>query len=210
MINECGRKWLMRKRDQARVSRESGNSGFYFAIAAIVGGAVWAIRRICGRKLIKFTAAGLPSTEVEYSRPRRGHEPFDISVGGIAIFFVACGIGALIMHGVLWDWVKHMPDGGTVDDARRWNPAADTAIFQSVAPLQIYPKQDWLLYRTIEESNLNSRVPSNADRRIQKLPIEVTMRRIAEGGLPKLGTNSGISPLEWQRRRAEQIGKGVR
>jgi hypothetical protein len=141
----------------------------------------------------------------------RRYEPFKVSAIGAAVLVVALAIGAVAIHGALWDWLRHLPGPAHVDGATRWNPAADAdagSSSQTPARLQLAPRQDWAAYRAAQESDLNSASWVDRERGVVKAPIAIAMQRIVERGLPHWSTNKSVSPLELQRQRATNDAKG--
>jgi hypothetical protein len=139
----------------------------------------------------------------------KGYEPFEMSFAGALTVFVFLVIGAVIIHAVLWDWLKGMPGRTKVDAALRWNPASETALQKSrLAQLQLTPQSDWEKVRTSQETSLHRYGWVDKEHGVARVPIEITMQRLLDDGLPRWTTNSSVSPLELQRQRARINTKG--
>jgi hypothetical protein len=124
------------------------------------------------------------------------HEPFRVSLVGAVVFVAMLCIGAVIMHGVLWDWLR-----GTKIVAPRWHPAAEVT---GPAPrLQWAPEDDWNALREQQISNLHNYSWVDRKRGIARVPIDIAMQQIAAQGLPRLRTNQSVSPLDLQQQRAK-------
>jgi hypothetical protein len=139
----------------------------------------------------------------------RAYEPFKVSIVAAIALFVGLAIGAVAIHGALWDWLNHLHGPSQVDAATQWNPAADASSkYQRPPRLQLSPREDWALLHQKQLSNLNSYGWVDRERGIVKAPIAVAMQQIVQRGLPNWSTNNGVSALELQWQRVTNRTKG--
>lgn len=136
------------------------------------------------------------------SGPR--HEPFHISIVGVSAVLIMCAITGLIIHGVLWDWIKQMPGSPTIGVITRKTPAGAASLeFGRFEPrLQVNPKEDLSSYMAAQQAKLHSYGWVDAKRGIARIPIEMAMQDIVKRGFATSGTSAQVSPLEFQRLRA--------
>lgn len=155
-------------------------------------------------KDISRTAAVFSASTPTQARPR--HEATQVYMPVVLVLLALIVLSALVIHAVLWNWLKHIPGAAPYEAAVISNPKPLHQLKPGIPLLQINPENDWRYYQRQEQSNLHTLGALNTRGATARVPVETAMDQIVERGLPRWDPNRSTSPLELQRQRATNGG----
>jgi hypothetical protein len=205
----------VRKRSSKSNSKPARRYPELLALTAVLSSVAWRMLRPRPRPRLLPVSGRTPSSTAppnnrdfkpQTSLAGSGQESSDIYVPGLVALVIFMAVAAFMLHAALWGWFKSLHRPASVDTStadkyqRQTTPRTGTAF----PVLQVAPQREWKSFEEEQRRILRTYSWINQTAGAVRVPIEVAIQRILTAGIPQWGTNSSVSPLELQRRRADE------